>query len=203
MRYLETVEQLEALYGHSPATSLRKETDHLTEEYKALIALSPFLTMSTSGSGGMDCSPKGDQAGFVEVVDSKTLLIPDRRGNNRLDSLRNIVEDPRVGLLFLIPGVGETLRVNGTARLTDDEEVRSRFEVHGRVPNLVIEVTVDSVYFHCSKAVLRSNLWDPSARADRSQVPTCGQMLSSITSGDIDAAEVDRTYPQRQLENLY
>lgn len=203
MRYVESIEELETLYGRMSETSLRKETDRLTPEYRKMIELSPFMVLATSGPGGMDCSPKGDAPGFVEVADDRTLLIPDRRGNNRLDSLRNIVDDPRVALLFLIPGAGETLRVNGTARLTADEDVRTRFSVNDRLPTTVAEVTVDTVYFHCSKAILRSELWNSERHADSATVPTCGQILSTITSGAMDAAEVDRTYPQRQLDNLY
>ena len=203
MRYVQSTQELASLYGQKSEMSLRKETDFLTDEYQRLIGLSPFVVLATTGGGGMDCSPKGDGPGFVTVLDPKTLLIPDRRGNNRLDSLNNIIEDPRVGLLFLIPGAGETLRVNGTARITDHEPWRRRFEVNGRAPNLVIEVAVTSAYFHCSKAILRSDLWNPDVRVDGSLVPTCGQMLSEITAGAVDGDEVDRTYPQRQLDNLY
>lgn len=200
---ISTLRELEDLYGTPRATSLRKEVDHLTNEYQALIARSPFVVLATSGSGGMDCSPKGDPVGFVRVIDAKTIRIPDRKGNNRLDSLRNIVEDPRVALLFLIPGVGETLRVNGTAQLVGDPEVLSTFQMRGRPPTVVIEVTVNDAYYHCSKAVIRSRLWDPETHASPTEVPSCGAMISAITKGEIDGEEVDRAYPQRQLDTLY
>lgn len=203
MGVISTLEELESLYGRSSTTARRKEVDHLTDEYQALIARSPFVVLATTGSGGMDCSPKGDPAGFVEIVDARTLRLPDRKGNNRLDSLRNIVEDPRVGLLFLIPGVGETLRVNGTAQLVSDADVLDGFEMNGRRPTVVVEVSVESAYYHCSKAILRSNLWNPDMWADIDDVPSCGDMISAITAGEIDGAEVDRTYPQRQLDELY
>jgi PPOX class probable FMN-dependent enzyme len=198
-----TVEQLESLYGMPPQTSIRKEVDHLTVEYQDLIERSPFVALATSGSGGIDCSPKGDPAGFVRVVDSKTLRIPDRKGNNRLDGLRNIIEDPRVGLLFLIPGLGETLRVNGTAKLVTDPEILGTFEMRGRTPTVVIDVTVESAYYHCSKAIIRSKLWEPDGWPDVTDAPTCGRMIGAITGGEMDGDEIDRTYPQRQLDNLY
>ena len=200
---ISTMAELEALYGAPPHTSIRKEVDHLTAEYQLLIERSPFVALATAGSTGMDCSPKGDPAGFVRVVDAKTIRIPDRKGNNRLDSLRNIIDDPRVGLLFLIPGVGETLRVNGRASLIVEPDVLAEFEVRGRRPSLVMEVTVGSAYYHCSKAVIRSDLWNPDAWGDPAEAPTCGQMIAAITRGEIDGDEVDRTYPQRQLDNLY
>lgn len=203
MDYVTTIEELEALYGEASPMSLRKETPSITSEYQALIEASPFVAMATTGPEGMDCSPKGDAAGFVRVLDEQTLAIPDRRGNNRLDSLRNLMHDPRIGLLFLIPGVGETLRVNGTASITTDEELRSAMAVKGRSPAVVILVHVESVYFHCSKAILRSDLWNPDKRVERSSLPTPGRIIEALTCGEVDGAEADRAYPQRQLETMY
>jgi uncharacterized protein len=164
----------------SPTRSLRKETVVITDEYRRLIEAAPFVTIATAGSEGMDCSPKGDAPGFVRVIDEHTLAIPDRRGNNRLDSLRNLMEDPRIGLLFLIPGVGETLRVNGTARITADEELRRSMTFRDKVPNVVLVVDVESVYFHCSKAILRSDLWNPDKHVERSSLPSPGQIMEHL-----------------------
>jgi hypothetical protein len=205
-----TVSELEEIYGSvsastgrkAPASSVRKEIDHLTAEYRAMVVASPFFALATSGPDGLDCSPRGDAAGFVEVADERTLLIPDRRGNNRLDSLRNIVTDPRVALLFLIPGIGETLRVNGTARLVRDRDLAARFEVNGKVPLLMIVVSVDSVYFQCPKALVRSDLWNPERFRDRSSVPTTGEILAGINDG-FDAAPWDAAYPERLRATLY
>ena len=205
-----TVSELEEIYGSAPASterkvpasSVRKEIDHLTAEYRAMVQASPFFALATSGPDGLDCSPRGDAAGFVEVADERTLLLPDRRGNNRLDSLRNIVTDPRVALLFLIPGIGETLRVNGTARLVRDRDLAVRFEVNGKVPLLVIVVSVDSVYFQCPKALVRSDLWNPERFRDRSSVPTPGEILAGINDG-FDAAAWDAAYPERLRTTLY
>jgi uncharacterized protein len=203
MEFLTTLAELEALYGEVSPTSLQKETAVITDEYRRLIEAAPFVTIATAGSEGMDCSPKGDAAGFVRVIDEHTLAIPDRRGNNRLDSLRNLMEDPRIGLLFLIPGVGETLRVNGTARITADEELRRSMTFRDKVPNVVLVIDVESVYFHCSKAILRSDLWNPDKHVERSSLPSPGQIIESISSGELEAGPTDQTYERRQVENLY
>jgi PPOX class probable FMN-dependent enzyme len=203
MEFLTTIDQLESLYGQPSPTSIQKEADLITDEYRRLIEASPFVAIATAGSGGMDCSPKGDAAGFVTVLDEGTLAIPDRRGNNRLDSLRNLVEDPRIALLFLIPGLGETLRVNGTARITTDDDLRASMSVKGSIPNVVVVVNVESVYFHCSKAILRSDLWNPDHHVERNSLPTPGKIIQSISCGDFDAEEIDAVYPRRQLETLY
>ncbi|MGF1667557.1 MAG: pyridoxamine 5'-phosphate oxidase family protein [Acidimicrobiia bacterium] len=203
MEFLTTLDQLEALYGDASPGSLQKETPFITDDYRRLIEASPFVTIATAGADGMDCSPKGDAPGFVRVLDEHTLAIPDRRGNNRLDSLRNLMEDPRIGLLFLIPGVGETLRVNGTAHITADEGLRTAMAVRGKTPNVVIVVDVESVYFHCSKAILRSELWDRDHHVERSTLPTPGQIKASLGNAEVDAATADTMYERQQLENLY
>jgi uncharacterized protein len=203
MEFLTTLAELDALYGDVSPTSLRKETVVITDEYRRLIEAAPFVTIATAGSEGMDCSPKGDAPGFVRVIDEHTLAIPDRRGNNRLDSLRNLMEDPRIGMLFLIPGVGETLRVNGTARITADEELRRSMTFRDKVPNVVLVVDVESVYFHCSKAILRSDLWNPDKHVERSTLPTPGQIMEAISCGDLEAGSTDETYERRQVEMLY
>ncbi|HET9654513.1 MAG TPA: pyridoxamine 5'-phosphate oxidase family protein [Kineosporiaceae bacterium] len=199
---ITTVEQLEELYGTPQPGPLRKEVARLTPEYQAVIEASPFFALATAGPEGLDCSPRGDAAGFVRVVGPGTLQFPDRRGNNRLDSLRNIVRDPRVALLFLIPGIGETLRVNGTARLIRDPQLAARFEVRGTLPALVIEVAVGSVYYQCPKAVVRSRLWDPDRFVGHDAVPTAGQIMAGITD-EVDAQAFDAAYPGRMQATLY
>jgi PPOX class probable FMN-dependent enzyme len=206
-----TVAELEDLYGTPMPTSLRKEVDHLTPQYRAMVEASPFFALATVGPDGLDCSPRGDAAGFVEVADPRTLLVPDRRGNNRLDSLHNIVTDPRVALLFLIPGIGETLRVNGTARLVRDDALAARFAVRGKAPTLVISVTVGSVYFQCTKALVRSDLWNPEKFLDHVTVPTAGAIMAGIAAeaadepgrDPVDVAAYDDAYAERVRTLLY
>jgi len=203
MEFFANVDDLESLYGDVAPLAMRKETTIVTAEYRRLIEASPFVVIATAGTGGLDCSPKGDAAGFVRVLDEHTLAIPDRRGNNRLDGLRNLLEDPRIAVLFLIPGVGETLRVNGTARITADEELRASAAVKGTLPTVVTVVNVESVYFHCSKAILRSELWNPDRHVDRAFLPTPGQILESLTSGDLEATATDTVYERCQVQTLY
>ena len=162
-----TMEQLQALYGEKMGASVVKEIDHINGAYRRLIEAAPFVAIATSGPEGLDCSPKGDPAGFVHILDEKTLAIPDRPGNNRIDGFRNIVRDPRIALLFLIPGVGETLRVNGRASISVDPELMQSFAINGKLPRCVLVVHVESIYFHCSKAIVRSKLWDESTKIDR------------------------------------
>ena len=161
------------------------------------------MLIASSGPGGLDCSPRGDPAGFVRVVDEHTLLIPDRRGNNRLDTIRNLVVDPRIALLFLVPGVGMTLRVNGTAVISTDAELRESFRFQGKVPTTVIVVTTQSVYTQCPKALIRSSLWDPSLFRDANDLPTSGQIMEMITEGEFDGTAHDAAYPQRVRETIY
>ena len=155
---LTTIAELEALYGQPGVSSTVKEIDRITPHYRAYIAASPFASLATSGPEGLDCSPRGDRPGFVRVADEKTLMLPDRRGNNRIDSLRNIVRDPRVALLFLIPGVGNTLRVNGRAHLSVEPSLLASFAVDEKAPRSVTVIEVDAVYFQCARALVRSEL---------------------------------------------
>jgi PPOX class probable FMN-dependent enzyme len=198
-----SIAELEALYDAPVTTSVIKEVDHLTTAHRAYVEASPFVLVATSGPGGLDCSPRGDPAGFVRIVDDRTLMMPDRRGNNRLDSLRNLVVDPRIGLLFLVPGIGVTLRVNGTAVLTTDEELRASFAIGDKLPATVIVVTIASVYTQCPKALVRSHLWDPAHFRDASELPTVGEILKEITAGDFDGDSYDAGYPQRIRETIY
>lgn len=203
MSIVRTLDELEALYDVPVPNSVTKELDHLLPEHRAYVEASPFVLLATNGPGGLDCSPRGDPAGFVRVEGERTLLLPDRRGNNRLDSLRNIVVDPRVGLLFLVPGVNVTLRVNGTAVLSTDEELRTRFAIDGKVPATVIVVTTTAVYTQCPKALIRSKLWDPSLHRDASALPSVGQIMERITAGEIDGAALDAAYPERVRQTIY
>jgi uncharacterized protein len=203
MTIIRTVEELDALYDVPVTTSIIKEVDHLTPLHREYVDASPFVLIASSGPGGLDCSPRGDPAGFVRVVDEHTLLVPDRRGNNRLDTIRNLVVDPRIALLFLIPGVGTTLRVNGTAVISTDGELRESFRFQGKVPTTVIVVTTQSVYTQCPKALIRSSLWDPALFRDASELPTSGQIMELITAGEFDGKAHDAAYPQRVRETIY
>lgn len=172
MSKLETVEQLEALYGLPGEASLVKELDHIIPQYAAFIEASPFVALATVGPEGLDCSPRGDLAGFVRIHDTRTLMMPDRRGNNRADSLKNIIRDPRVGLLFLVPGSGTTLRVNGVAHITTDAELCASFAMEGKAARSVTVMTVESVYFQCARAIHRSELWNVARHVDPKSLPT-------------------------------
>lgn len=200
---ITTLEALEALYDKPYGPSLVKEIDHINANYRTFIEAAPFFALATVGPEGLDCSPRGDAAGFVRVKDEKTLLIPDRRGNNRIDSLRNIVGDPRVALLFLIPGVGETIRVIGRAGISTDPSLTESFVVNGKAPRTVIVVAVEWVFFQCSKAIVRSKLWDPALHVDRDSLPSAGTILAGISGGKIGGPEHDRGQPQRIKETLY
>lgn len=200
---ITNVEQLEAIYGTPHERALWKEIDFLNEDYQAFVKASPFVVLASIGEGGLDCSPRGDVAGFIEILDKQTLAIPDRPGNNRIDSLRNIVENPLVSLLFLIPGVGEVLRVIGRAEITVDPDMLAMFEVDGKLPRTVIIVKVDAAYFHCSRAIVRSRLWDSSQHVDRSSLPSPGAMHKRLSGGGFDAATYDSELPERTKAGLY
>ncbi len=197
------IAMLESQYGTPYQPALVKEVDYVHPVYRTFIEASPFVVLSTSGEGDLDSSPRGDRAGFVTVEDDKTLLIPDRPGNNRFDSLRNILEDPRVALFFLIPGIGETLRINGRATLSVDPDLLSRFVVNGKPPRLVIVVHVETVFFQCSKAVVRADLWNPEKRLERSALPSTGTMLAEVSKGRVNAEDYDAALPERVRTMLY
>ena len=198
-----SIDQLEEIYGKPSPASLIKEIDYISEEYQKFIEASPFAVLATVGEEGLDCSPRGDPPGFVQVSDRKTVLLPDRRGNNRLDSLRNLVRDPRCSLLFLIPGVGETIRINGTAELVIDYALRENFIIQGKAPALVIVVTVERIYFQCPKALVRSQLWDPKSQIPRSAIPTTGEMIRGVHDENFDAEAYDKAYPERLSDTIY
>ncbi len=199
---IESLEALLALYPEPLATSVSKELSTLNELYCKMIKAAPFFTIASIGPDGMDCSPRGDTPGFVEILNDKTIIIPDRRGNNRLDTLRNIVVDPRVALLFLIPGKGETLRLNGSAYLSKDKALLNRFKVNGNVPISAIVVEIERVYFQCARALKRSGLWDASKHVDPSGLPSAGEMIKSAIK-DFDDEAYDEGLQDRQLRTLY
>jgi uncharacterized protein len=195
--------ELEALYDAAVPASILKQLDHVSEDYARYIEAAPFAILATSGPEGLDCTPRGDPAGFVRIHDPKTLMMPDRRGNNRLDSLRNIVRDPRVALLFLIPGVNTTMRVNGRAELSVDPALCASFIMEGKLPKCVIVVHVDAVYTQCPKALVRSKLWDIGTQINPKTLPSSGQMMQRISKGAFDGAAYDAAYPGRLKETIY
>jgi uncharacterized protein len=203
MAIVRSLAELEALYEVPIPTSVTKEVDHLTELHRAYIEASPFVVVATSGPGGVDSSPRGDPPGFVRVIDERTLLIPDRRGNNRLDTLRNLVEDPRIGLLFLVPGVGVTLRVNGTTEISTDLALRESLAIDGKLPTTVIIVTTTAVYTQCPKALIRSHIWDPSRFRQASELPSVGTIMEAINGSAFDGKAYDDAYPERVRQTIY
>jgi PPOX class probable FMN-dependent enzyme len=204
MTTITTLEALEALYTPAPVpASMVKVTDHITPDYRALIEASPFVALATIGPEGLDCSPRGDQPGFVRVADPRTLILPDRRGNNRIDSLRNVVRDPRVALLFLIPGSGTTFRVNGRAVISADPELLESFAMDGKAPRTAIVVTVQEAYFQCARAIVRSGLWNTDAQVDPKSLPTAGAMLAAMTRGEVGGEVYDREWPERAAKTLW
>jgi PPOX class probable FMN-dependent enzyme len=201
--FVTTMDQLMGLYEAPSDVSTAKEIDHVSDHYRAFIEAAPFFALATAGPAGLDCSPRGDAPGFVRVADAKTLMVPDRRGNNRIDSLRNIMHDPRVALLFLIPGIGETIRVMGHAVLAIDPDLLASFVVNGKAPCCVIVVTVERVFYQCTKAIVRSKLWDPARHVDRKSLPTTGAILAVHTAGRLGGEEHDRGQLERTMAKLY
>jgi len=200
---LKDAAALRALYGEPSEPAIAKEVDFVHPHYRAMIEASPFVVVATCGPDGLDVSPRGDPAGFVVVEDARTLLIPDRRGNNRTDSLTNLIDDPRIALLFLIPGVGETLRVNGRADISVDPALLERFPAQGKLPRSVVVVHVERVYFQCPKALVRSDLWNPEKHVERRSLPSSGTILGDITRGRVGGPEYDAAYPERLKATIY
>ena len=203
MSTIDTIEQLEAVYGFPAESSTAKEIDWISDEYREIIEASPFAVLATAGPEGLDCSPRGDLPGFVRVHDEKTLLLPDRRGNNRVDSLRNIVRDGRAALLFLIPGAGNTLRVNGRAKLSVEADLLESFAVKGKAPRSVMVFTVEAIYFQCARAIVRSGLWKPESQIDPKTLPTPGQILATLSEGRVGGEKYDREWPERAAKSLW
>ncbi len=200
---IATVAQLEALYGLPGEASMVKEVDRITPHYRAFIEASPFAVLATSGPEGLDCSPRGDRPGFVRVKDERTLLLPDRRGNNRVDSLRNVLRDPRLALLFLIPGSGTTLRVDGRAHLSVEAALLASFAVGGKAPRSVMVIAVESVYFQCARAIVRSELWNEQRHVDPKTLPSPGEILAACSDNRVGGGDYDRAWAARAQQTLW
>jgi uncharacterized protein len=195
-----SIEELEALYGTPKPASLVKVADRLTPEYRAWIEAARFCALATVGPEGLDCTPRGDDGQVVFVEDESTLVLPDRLGNNRIDSLRNIIRDPRVSLMFLIPGSDTVIRVNGTAQISADPEVLKAHAKHGKPPRSVIRVSIGEVYFQCARAVMRARLWDGR---EVPELPKPGQILAALSGGEVGGEVYDREWPARATKNLW
>jgi len=204
MHRIESLAELEAVYDQKPAlASTAKVADHITPAYRKLITCSPFVVLATSGPEGIDCSPRGDAGAVVRVLDEKRIALPDRRGNNRIDSLRNIVVDPRIALLFLLPGSGTTIRITGTAQITTDSALCKSFETEGKLPRCVVVITVQAIYFQCARAVMRAGLWDQTRHISADQIPSTGEILSEMTGGGIDGKKYDAEWPSRAKASMW
>ncbi len=204
MAIIDTLEALEAIYSPAPVpASTVKVSDRLTPHYRALVEASPFLALATVGPEGLDCSPRGDAHGLVTIADDRTLILPDRRGNNRIDSLRNIVRDPRVALLFLIPGSGTTFRVNGRAVISVEPGLLDSLAVEGKAPRTALIVTIEECYFQCARAVMRAGLWKTEAQVDPKSIPTAGAMLAAVTAGEVGGAAYDEAWPARAAATMW
>ena len=204
MTTITSLDQLEALYQPAPvAASTVKVAHAVTPQYRRLIEASPFAALATVGPEGVDCSPRGDKPGFVRIHDDTTLMMPDRRGNNRIDSLRNIVRDPRCAFLFLIPGSGTTMRVNGRAHLSIDPDLLESFAVEDKAPRCVIVLAVDELYFQCARAIIRSELWNPERHVDPATLPTPGQILAAMTDDQVGGDPYDKAWPERAKATMW
>lgn len=202
MTIIRTPEALREIYQGVSEASLVKVTSALTADYRRMIEASPFMALATVGPEGLDCSPRGDRGAVVRVEDEKTLAIPDWRGNNRIDSLMNIVRDPRVALLFLIPGSNTAIRVNGRAVVSVDAGLLDSFEMDGKHPRTVVLVTIDEVYFQCARAIMRADLWNPERFVDPKSLPTPGDLLQAAKA-DFDKERYDREWPERAAKTMW
>jgi len=200
---IRTIEELESLFGTVGEASIAKETALIHPIYQQWIQASPFAVLATVGPQGLDVSPRGDPAPLVRILNQTTILLPERRGNNRLDGLKNILQDPRVALLFFIPGIRETVRVNGRASITVNQAILQSFAVDGAIPKCALEITVEAVFFQCGRAFIRSGLWDLEKHQSAQNVPSVGAILSALTHLKIDGTAYDAELPQRQKSSLY
>ncbi|MFT5160870.1 MAG: PPOX class probable FMN-dependent enzyme [Paracoccaceae bacterium] len=201
MKYVETVEELETVYGVAVAASLSKVADHLTQEYGRWVAASKFCIVSTVGPEGTDGTPRGDDGPVVAIQDAHTVLLPDWAGNNRCDSLRNIIRDERVSLMFMVQGSNNVVRINGRAKITMDEGLCRQFDRKGMMPRSVVVIAIDEVYFQCAKALMRSRLWGDLP--DISDLPTAGDLVKSMTNGEFGGAEYDAAYEERAKKQFW
>lgn len=202
MSIIRSPEELKKIYDGVSEASVAKVTASLTAEYRRMIESAPFMALATSGPEGLDCSPRGDRGSVVRVEDEKTLALPDWRGNNRIDSLLNIVRDPRVALMFLIPGSNTAIRVNGQAVISVDEALLQSFEMDGKHPRTVVLVTIDEVYFQCARAIMRADLWNPESFVDPKSLPTPGDLLKAAKA-DFDKETYDREWPARAAKTMW
>ena len=201
---VETLDDLAAIYQAPKEYALTKETDYITDPGRAFIEAAPFVIMATSTADGIDCSPKGDAPGFIKILDERTLLIPDRPGNNRIDGMKNLIDNPKIGLIFMVPGADETYRVNGTVTISTDPDLMARCEANGKPPRTVIVVTVEEAFNHCSKAFARSKLWSAGKQGRPEGVPTGGAFAAYRDGGDADyASRHDQDYAKRMPGELY
>jgi uncharacterized protein len=199
---VRTVAELEAIYGETSEASVIKVSDRLTAGYRRLIEASPIVALATSGPEGLDCSPRGDPRAVMTILDDRTLVLPDRRGNNRIDSLRNIVRDGRVALLFLIPGSNTTLRINGKAEISVDPELLAGFAMDGKLPRSAIVITLGEIYFQCARALMRARIWDQDAWPDVADLPTPGSLMRELKQ-DFDSLTYDRDWPERAKNSMW
>ena len=198
---IDTLEKLEALYGQPKPASLRKVADRITPEYRKWIEAAPFCALATVGPEGTDCTPRGD-AGCVTVIeDDKTIAMPDRRGNDRIDTLRNIVRDPRCSILYLVPGSDMVIRVNGRGRIVADADRLARYAMQGKAPRSVLLITIEELYFQCARAVMRAGLW--GARPDISDLPSAGDILAAMTNAEVGGPQYDKDWPARAAKSMW
>ncbi|WFU89295.1 pyridoxamine 5'-phosphate oxidase family protein [Rhizobium sp. CC1099] len=203
MKVIRTVEELGKIYaGGLTQASVAKVTRVLTPLYRQMIEASPFMALATVGPEGLDCSPRGDIGGVVRVIDEKTLHLPDWRGNNRIDSLSNIVRDPRLALMFLVPGSNTTMRINGRGVVSNDEALLESFEMDSKHPRTIVVITIDEVYFQCARALIRAQLWNPENFADPAKLPTPGLMLKAAAE-DFDHETYDREWAGRAAKTMW
>lgn len=200
---ITSIEGLEAIYGTPNLASTAKVADRVTPLYRRFIEASPLVLLATSGPEGLDCSPRGDKAAAIRIIDEKTLALPDRRGNNRIDSLRNVVRDPRIGLLFLLPGSGTTIRLNGRGVVSIDPDLLDSFAVDEKPPRTVLLITVDELFFQCARAIVRSQLWNPARHIAPGALPTPGDILAEMSDGEVGGAEYDAAWPARAKASLW
>ena len=202
MSIVKTVAELDAIYGETSEASVIKVSDRLTAGYRRLIEASPIVALATCGPEGLDCSPRGDPGAVITIVDDRTLVLPDRRGNNRIDSLRNIVRDGRVALLFLIPGSNTTLRINGTAEISVDPDLLAGLAMEGKLPRSAIVISIGEIYFQCARALMRARIWEQEAWPDVSDLPTPGSLMRELKQ-DFDSLTYDRDWPERAKNSMW
>ena len=198
---IDTIEKLEALYGTPAPASLVKVANRITPQYRAWIEASPFCALATVGPEGSDCTPRGDAGQVAYVENETTVALPDRRGNNRIDTLRNIVRDPRCSLMFLIPGSGTVIRINGRGRITADAEWLEKYAMRGAAPRSVLLVEIGELYFQCARAVMRADLWSGTPAPEG--LPSVGEILDEMSRGDIDAKTYDTEWPKRAAKSMW